>query len=304
MQRSSFKGIILLLMTALIWGVSFVAQSVGSDVIGPFTYNGIRTLMGGMLLTAFVLIRDISAGVSVKKIFNKKLLIRGIILGSIFTVASNVQQFAFSYSTAGKIAFITALYIFFVPIIGLFMKKKIHPLIWVCIFMAGIGLYLLSVKDGDFSRINTGDILALICGFCFAFHIIFIDRFASDSDGVKLSALQFLFAGSVTVILMFIFEKPALSGIEDAMVPLLYSGIMSCGVAYTFQIIGQKYTSPVVASLLMCLESVFAVLTGIVLLGEVMTLREAAGCLLMFTAVLLAQLSPVLSGRLKPRSSR
>ena len=290
MQRSSFKGIILLLMTALIWGVSFVAQSVGSDVIGPFTYNGIRTLMGGMLLTAFVLIRDISAGVSVKKIFNKKLLIRGIILGSIFTVASNVQQFAFSYSTAGKIAFITALYIFFVPIIGLFMKKKIHPLIWVCIFMAGIGLYLLSVKDGDFSRINTGDILALICGFCFAFHIIFIDRFASDSDGVKLSALQFLFAGSVTVILMFIFEKPALSGIEDAMVPLLYSGIMSCGVAYTFQIIGQKYTSPVVASLLMCLESVFAVIAAAILIKEIPSLREGIGCAVMFAAIILSQI--------------
>ena len=290
MQRSSFKGIILLLMTALIWGVSFVAQSVGSDVIGPFTYNGIRTLMGGMLLTAFVLIRDISAGVSVKKIFNKKLIIRGIILGSIFTVASNVQQFAFSDSTAGKIAFITALYIFFVPIIGLFMKKKIHPLIWVCIFMAGIGLYLLSVKDGDFSRINTGDILALICGFCFAFHIIFIDRFASDSDGVKLSALQFLIAGSVTVILMFIFEKPALSGIEDAMIPLLYSGIMSCGVAYTFQIIGQKYTSPVVASLLMCLESVFAVIAAAILLKEIPTPREGIGCAVMFTAIILSQI--------------
>ncbi|MBR2524638.1 MAG: DMT family transporter [Clostridiales bacterium] len=290
MQRSSFKGIILLLMTALIWGVSFVAQSVGSDVIGPFTYNGVRTLMGGMLLTVFVLIRDISAGVSVKKIFNKKLIIRGIILGSIFTVASNVQQFAFSDSTAGKIAFITALYIFFVPIIGLFMKKKIHPLIWVCIFMAGIGLYLLSVKDGDFSRINTGDILALICGFCFAFHIIFIDRFASDSDGVKLSALQFLFAGSVTVILMFIFEKPALSGIENAMVPLLYSGIMSCGVAYTFQIIGQKYTSPVVASLLMCLESVFAVIAAAILIKEIPSLREGIGCAVMFIAIILSQI--------------
>ena len=290
MQRSSFKGIILLLMTALIWGVSFVAQSVGSDVIGPFTYNGIRTLMGGMLLTAFVLIRDISAGVSLKKIFNKKLLIRGIILGSIFTVASNVQQFAFGYSTAGKIAFITALYIFFVPIIGLFMKKKIHPLIWVCIFMACIGLYLLSVKDGDFSRINAGDILALICGFCFAFHIIFIDRFASDSDGVKLSALQFLIAGSVTVILMFIFEKPTVSGIEDAMIPLLYSGIMSCGVAYTFQIIGQKYTSPVVASLLMCLESVFAVIAAAILLKEIPSPREGIGCAVMFTAIILSQI--------------
>ena len=289
MRQTRAKGIILLLITALIWGASFVAQSVGAEVIGPFTYNGIRTLMGGVVLILFIAVRDLIRKKSIKGIIDGDHFKKGLVLGIIFTVASNFQQFAFEHSTAGKIAFITALYIFFVPIIGIFMKKKVHPLTWVCVFASIAGLYLLSVKDGDLANINMGDVLALICALCFAVHIIFIDRYSEGSDGIKLSAIQFLIAGSITCVLMFVFEKPTMSGISDAAIPLLYSGIMSCGVAYTFQIVGQKYTNPVVASLLMSLESVFAVLSAALLLKEIPSLREGIGCVIMFAAIIASQ---------------
>lgn len=300
MRTTRPKGIVLLLITALIWGVSFVAQSVGSDVTGPFTYNGIRTLMGGVVLAVFIVIRDLIHKKDLRKILDRKHLVRGVILGLIFTVASNFQQFAFEYSTAGKIAFITALYIFFVPIIGTFMRKKVHPLIWLCVAASIAGLYLLSVKDGDLTNINIGDVLALICALCFAVHILFIDRYSDDFDGIKLSSIQFIIAGSITCILMFIFEKPTVAGISDAAIPLLYSGIMSCGVAYTFQIVGQKYTNPVVASLLMSLESVFAVLSAALLLQEIPSLREGIGCVIMFAAIIASQVIEFITKKPSP----
>ena len=277
MRQTNAKGIVLLLLTALIWGVSFVAQSVGAEVIGPFTYNGIRTLMGGVVLIIFVAVRTLIRKKTIKGLVDRDHLKKGIILGLIFTVASNFQQFAFEYSTAGKIAFITALYIFFVPIIGTLLRKKVHPLTWLCVAASIAGLYLLSVKDGDLTAINFGDVLALICALCFAVHIIFIDRYSEGSDGIRLSAVQFLC------------EKPTTAGISDAAIPLLYSGLMSCGVAYTFQIVGQKYTNPVVASLLMSLESVFAVLSAALLLKEIPSLREGVGCIIMFAAIIASQ---------------
>ena len=290
MQRSSPKGIILLLLTALIWGISFVAQSVGSESLEPFAYNGIRTMMGSIVLALVIVITELSRKHTLKQIVSRRLLIHGIIMGTVFAVASNLQQFAFADSSAGKIAFITALYIFFVPIISLFLGKKIHPAIWICVFVALIGLYLLSVKDGDFSNINKGDIFALLCAFFFAIHILLIDRFTAESEGIKLSCIQFGVAGIITLILMLIFEHPTISAVQQAAVPLLYSGIMSCGVAYTFQIIGQKYTNPVMASLLMCLESVFAVLAAAILIKEIPSLREGIGCAVIFIAIIASQI--------------
>jgi len=300
MRRSSPKGVILLLLTALIWGISFVAQSVGSESLQPFSYNGIRTLMGSVVLLILIVISELIKNRNLKQLFSRKLLIQGTVLGIVFTFASNFQQFAFLYSSAGKIAFITALYMFFVPVIGIFLNKKVHPATWLCVIAAVFGLYLLSVKDGDFADINMGDLLALICAFFFAIHILFIDRFAAESDGVKLSCLQFAVAGIITIILMFIFEHPTPAAIEDASIPLLYSGIMSCGVAYTLQIVGQKYTSPVVASLLMCLESVFAVLSAALLLKEIPSAREGIGCVIMFTAIIASQ---IIEFRTKPSSA-
>ena len=289
MQKSSPKGIILLLLTALIWGISFVAQSVGSESLEPFAYNGIRTMMGSIVLAIVILVLEISGKHTLKHIVNKKLLIQGTVLGIVFTVASNLQQFAFTDSSAGKIAFITALYIFFVPVISIFLKKKIHPATWICVLVAIIGLYLLSVKDGDFSNINKGDIFALACAFFFAIHILLIDRFTAESEGIKLSCIQFGVAGIMTLLLMVLFEHPTISAVQEAAIPLLYSGIMSCGVAYTFQIIGQKYTNPVMASLLMCLESVFAVLAAAILIKEIPSLREGIGCAIIFVAIIASQ---------------
>lgn len=290
MNQTKPKGIILLLITAFIWGLSFVAQSVGADKVEAFTYNGIRTLLGALFLAAFILVKELVSKGSLKSIADKKLLKNGLLLGVVFAIASNLQQFAFYYSTAGKIAFITALYIFFVPLIGIIFKRKFHPAIWLCVIAGIAGLYLLSVKDGDFISINKGDIYALACAFFFAIHIMLIDRVSSESDGIKLSCAQFTVAGTITVILMFFFEKPQISAISSASLPLLYSGLLSCGVAYTLQIIGQKYTNPVLASLLMCLESVFAVLSAAVLLKEIPTTREGIGCIIMFAAIIASQI--------------
>ena len=290
MQKSSPKGIIFLLLTAIIWGSSFVAQSVGAEVLEPFSYNGIRTVMGAIFLAVFIIIKELAQKHTLKGIIDRKLLIRGTILGLIFTFASNFQQFAFLDSSAGKIAFITAFYLFFVPLIGLFMRRHIHPLIWLCIFTAIFGLYLLSVKGGDFSNISRGDIFALICAFFFAIHILTVDKFVQESDGVKLSCVQFAVAGTITLILVSIFEHPTVSAVKSAAIPLLYSGIMSCGIAYTFQIVGQKHTNPITASLLMSLESVFAVLAAALILKEVPTLREGIGCIVIFASIIVSQI--------------
>ena len=289
MRKNDIKGIIILFLTAIIWGSSFVAQSVGMEKVQAFTFNGIRTLMGSLFLLVFILIRKI-----LKKegpLITPSLLKKSLILGLVFVFASNLQQYAFYYSTAGKIAFITALYMFFVPLIGIFTGRKSTLITWICVFVAIFGLYLLSVKGNDFRNINKGDLFALGCAFFFAIHILLVDRFVQEEDGIKLSCFQFFIAGSITLILMFIFEEPVPGDILLASKPLLYSGIMSCGVAYTFQILGQKYTSPVVASIIMSMESVFAVLSAVLFLHEGMSIRESLGCLIMFGAIIISQLS-------------
>lgn len=296
----------MLLLTALIWGSSFVAQSVGMEEVGAFTFNGIRTLMGAAVLLPFIIIRD---GVSSKKMsaeqliekksVDKKTLIYGVPLGIVFCAASNFQQFAFNYSSPGKIAFITALYMFFVPLFGIFLKKKVPALTWMCVVLGFIGLYFLCIDPSNIGAINKGDILSFICAVIFAVHILLIDKFAPHVDGIKLSCAQFAVSGIISCVLMFIFEAPEIVAIKSAMVPLLYSGIMSCGLAYTFQIVGQKYTEPTIASILMCMESVFAVLAAAVILHQLLTVREILGCVIMFAAIILAQLSEFITAAVK-----
>lgn len=297
--KTSFKGVIILLLTAFIWGVSFVSQSVGAESVEPFTFMGIRTFMGATILLPIVLIRDNLAKkkFTTQKQFvdfkrnNKKTIFYGIILGLFLGVATNFQQFAFNYSSAGKIAFITATYMFFVPIIGLFFRKKIPLVTWICIAFGFLGLFLLSFpQNNDFGNINKGDILALICALFFCGQILLIEKFAPLCDGIKLSCVQFYTSGIITLILMFIFETPNWQSIHTAAVPLLYSGIMSCGLAYTMQIIGQKYCEATIASLIMCMESVFAVLSAAILLHETLTPREIIGCVIMFLAILVSQI--------------
>ncbi len=297
---TSLKGVFILLITAFIWGTSFVAQSLGMEKIQAFTFNGIRSLMGGLFLLPVILIMEISkknkqntslAKYKRKNIFTKKALKYGVILGLIFCVASNFQQFAFYYSTAGKIAFITALYMFFVPIIGLFIKKSVPLLTWLCVAFGFVGLYFLSVTPDQLSNINKGDILALICAFFYAIHILCVEKFSREVDGVLLSCLQFFVGGTISIILMFIFETPVIKNILNAGQPLLYSGIMSCGIAYTLQIVGQKYTEATIASLLMCSESLFAVASSAIILNEYLTHREIIGCAIMLVAIILSQIS-------------
>ena len=293
MRKTKPQGVILLLITAIIWGSSFVAQSIGMQSIDAFTFTGIRTLLGMLFLLPFTLI--INKGFD----FKKETLKKGLILGIVFSIAQNFQQFAFYYSTSGKIAFITAFYMFFVPLISVvFLRKKIALLTWLSIFIGLIGLFLLCINPEELTNINLGDILALICAVFYAVQIMLIDKFLEDgTSGVQLSFMQFFVAAIISVIAMFIFEQPNIADIKTAAPSLLYSGIMSCGIAYTLQIVGQKHASPVVASLLMCLESVFAVITAAIILHENMLPRELAGCLIMFGAIILSQVSETLASK-------
>ena len=310
MQKTQFKGIFMLFLTAFIWGSSFVAQSVGMENIEAFTFNGIRTLFGAATLLPFILIRDIMnikkhgrPEKTVVKANTKKILIGGSFMGVALCVASNLQQYAFSYEdhSAGKIAFITAFYMFFVPLLGIVIGKRVPLLTWCCVAAGTIGLYFLCVGEEGFSAINKSDIVSLACSICDAVHILVIEKFASDTDAVKLAFTQFTVSGIITCIIMFITEQPSVDGINSSILPLLYSGIMSCGLAYTFQIIGQKYTESTIASLIMCLESVFGVICGAVILNEQLTSREIIGCIIMFAAIILSQFSETINMKIKAK---
>ena len=290
MRKTTPKGIIFLLITAIIWGSSFVAQEIGMKSIDAFTFTGIRTTLGALFLFPIVLILN--------KRFDlrKNTLLSGLVLGVIFSVAQNFQQFAFYYSTSGKIAFITAFYMFFVPLFSVFLGKKVKLLTWLSILFGLAGLFLLCINPSDLTAINLGDVLALICAVFYAVQIMTIDKLLEkDINGVQLSFMQFAVAAVISLVAMFVFEHPVIADIKTAAPSLLYSGIMSCGIAYTFQIVGQKHANPVVASLLMCMESVFAVIAAAVILHQGMSFREGAGCVIMFAAIILSQLSESLS---------
>ncbi len=292
MRKTTPKGIILLLITAIIWGSSFVAQEIGMKSIDAFTFTGIRTALGAIALLPVVLI--VNKGMDL----NRNTLVAGIVLGIVFSVAQNFQQFAFYYSTSGKIAFITAFYMFFVPLFSVFLGKKIKLLTWLSILMGLAGLFLLCINPSDMTKINLGDVLALICAVFYAIQIMLIDKLLEkDINGIQLSFMQFVVAALISIAAMFIFEKPVIADIKTAAPSLMYSGIMSCGIAYTLQIVGQKHANPVIASLLMCMESVFAVIAAALVLHQGMSLKEAAGCVIMFAAIIISQLSESLSRR-------
>lgn len=292
-QPVKLKNSLILLLTATIWGVAFVAQSVGMDYVGGFTFNMVRCIIGAVVLLPVIWFlnrgREHTEQTPQEKAAGKKtLIIGGVCCGIFLCLASNFQQFGIKYTTVGKAGFITACYIVIVPILGLFLKKKCSPFIWGAVVMALIGLYLLCIKDG-FS-IGKGDILVMICAVLFSFHILVIDYFSPKADGVKLSCIQFLVAGILSGIPAFLLEKPQLSSICAAWMPILYAGVMSCGVAYTLQIIGQKDMNPTVASLILSLESCISVLAGWIILGQSLSTREILGCIIMFGAIILAQL--------------
>ena len=288
MNMKNLKGNLMLLLTAFIWGIAFVAQSVGMDYVGPYTFNAVRFLLGGIVLIPCIFILNkLNKNEDEEKNDNKKLIIGGIVCGFFLFAASTFQQLGIMYTSVGKAGIITALYIILVPIIGIPLKRKASGIIWISAVIAVIGMYLLCVNEG-FS-ISFGDVLVLICALLFSGHILAVDYFSPYVNGVKLSCIQFFTCGILSGILMFIFEEPTIEGIVGARIPILFSGIMSCGVAYTLQILGQQNTNPFIASLLMSLESVFAVLAGWVLLGQALSVKETIGCILMFTAIIMAQ---------------
>lgn len=310
MKKTQLKGVLILLLTAFIWGSSFAAQSIGMENVPAFTFNGIRTLMGAAVLLPYILIRDAVQNkklspdqIRQKKLENKKILLPGAILGVILCVAGNLQQAAFPYTSSGKIAFITAFYMIFVPVFGLVIGKRVQWPTWICVLLGIAGLYCLCIGPNGFTGVNKGDLLSFFCSMGFAVHILAIEKFIGRGDAIRMSCVQFLVSGTITVILMFIFERPDPSAIRAAILPLLYSGVLSCGLAYTFQIVGQKYTESTVASLLMCMESVFGVLTGAVVLHERLTGVEIIGCVVMFAAMILSQFSGQIVSGLRRRGS-
>ena len=304
-QQITLKNSLLLLLAAIIWGIAFVAQSVGMKYVGGFTFNAVRSLIGAVVLIPLIFIlkkrnspsdsaskasgRSDTSSNTVSNMQEKKtLIIGGIACGICLCLASNFQQFGIKYTTVGKAGFITACYIVIVPVIGLFMKKKCSPMIWLSVLLAVVGLYLLCINE-QFS-IGYGDILVFVCAILFSVHILIVDYFSPKVDGVKMSCIQFLVCGLLSGIAMLFAEQPQLSAVLLAWKPIAYAGIMSCGVGYTLQIVGQKGMDPTIASLILSLESCISVLAGWLLLGQTLSIREGLGCVAMFAAIILAQL--------------
>lgn len=289
----NFKGSLMLLITSLIWGTAFVAQSEGMNYVEPFTYNAMRTLLGGVVLIPVIILfrfLDKRNGKEKANFSLKNTVTGGICCGIVLFIASSFQQSGIAQTTAGKAGFVTALYIVIVPLIGIFLHKKMPLRMWLFIAIALAGFWLLCIKQDI--GISSGDLLVFFGAIFFAVHITVIDFFnEKNTDGVLMSCIQFFTAGLLMLICMFIFEKPAVSNIVGAGGTILYAGIMSCGVAYTLQILGQKHTNPTLATMLMSLESVFAALSGWLILGEKLSIKEFFGCVLIFAAVILAQLA-------------
>lgn len=296
-KKKNVEHSLLLFLAAAIWGVAFVAQSVGMEYVGPLTFNASRFLLGGLVLIPFILYRERKGkeppaltSPEEKRKQRKITVAGGLCCGAAICAASLFQQYGIQYTTVGKAGFITALYIIIVPIMGLFLRKKAPGTVWLGAVIAAAGLYLLCVKESV--SINLGDILIFICAVLFSVHILVIDYFAPKADGVKLSCIQFLFSGVVCTAAAVLIERPGLTQICQGWLPILYAGVLSCGVAYTLQIVGQKDMDPTVASLILSLESVISVLAGWILLGQALQPRELFGCVLVFAAVILVQLKP------------
>ncbi|MBQ8798105.1 MAG: DMT family transporter [Lachnospiraceae bacterium] len=302
------RGNLLLLLAALIWGFSFVAQSEGMKYIGPFAFIGIRSMLAGVSLAAFIAVRELrkktknigkkhgdpmstatmTEATEKKGQEKKNLVLGGCCCGIILFAATMLQQIGIMHNNEpGKAGFITALYLIFVPLTGIFVRKKVGRKVWIAVALAVCGMYLLCIKGG--LHMAVGDLYLLGCAFVFTAHILVIDFFSPKVDGVAMSCIQFLLCGVLGMTGMFLTEQVELVHILEAWLPLVFSGVFSGGVAYTLQIVAQKDTEPATASLLMSLESVFAVLGEWIILGEVLTEREFLGCALMFAGIILSQ---------------
>ena len=307
MNRKSLRGSLLLLLGSVIWGAAFVAQRVGMDHMGPFTFNGVRMLLAWLVMIPVTVFFEKKSKSSPDYVAPdpKEQRLSGLLCGGLLFAASSLQQIGLVTTSAGKAGFITALYVVLVPVAAwLLFRKNPGRIIWMGVALAVVALWLLCMPAEGFT-LQSGDLWVLGCAVCFTFQILCVDHYAPRVSNVKLARDEFLVTGGLSMLIALLTETITAEGLREALIPILYAGIMSGAIGYTLQVLGQRDTDPTVASLLMCLEAVFAVLTGVIILGEKMTAREAAGCVLMFTAVILAQLSPVISSiRRNGRSHR
>ncbi len=306
-NKKQLGASLLLTLGAFIWGSAFVAQSEALDILGQFTFLASRSFLGVLTLIPVAIIfykKGKKSGVGehgeYKSFFSKDLILSGALCGMLLFTASFLQQVGIVSSGVGKSGFLTTLYILVVPIFGLFLKRKIKPIIGFSIALGLLGMYFLCVSET--SALNFGDIMLILCAVCFAIHIMVIDHFVKKVDGVRLSMLQFFVCGVLSLIAALIFETIDFNLLKDAFVSIFYAGVLSSGVAYTLQIIAQKNLNPTVACLIMSLESVFAALSGAVF-GERLTGNEIFGCVLVFIATILAQL-PIENIKIKKPSSK
>lgn len=291
MNKFVLRQSALLLLAAIIWGVAFVAQSVGMEYVGPFTFLASRSVIGALVLIPYIMLR---AGRTEKlkseQTVNGKLLLKGgVCCGCLLFIASILQQIGIMYTTVGKSGFITAMYIIIVPILSIFLKKKAGIKVWIGVVLAVVGLYFLCMTSGSII-LQKGDVLIFLCAVIFSFQILAVDYFAPQVDGVKLACAQFAICGLLSGMGMFLFEMPTMEAVLEAWLPILYAGVLSTGVAYTLQIVGQRGMNPTVASLLMSMESVISVIAGWAILNQTLSGRELLGCVLMFGAIILVQL--------------
>ena len=299
MKKQTITGMLLLFLASIVWGVAFVAQSVGTNHLNAFAFNCIRNAIGVVVLLPVLFVtrtmskrRLANSAATTSKIpplFSKDLLSGGTLCGVALFIASNFQQLGIEHSTVGKSAFITTLYIVFVPIMGIFLKKRVSLQVWISVALAMVGLFLLCMKNEVFV-LELGDIYLILCAFFFTIQILCVDHFVHKVDGIALSIMQFLVTAVLSGVGMIFADLPSWSDIVNAAIPLLYAGAISSGVGYTLQIVGQKMLPSTVASLIMSLESVMAALAGWLILNEVLSEKELFGCILVFAAVILTQL--------------
>ncbi len=288
-RRPKLFGNALLLLAALIWGLAFVAQRVGMDHIGPYTFTAARSILATFVVGLFYALEPKKAEDKDSNLRKHDTVLGGLLCGVILAAASTLQQVGLVHTSAGKAGFITAMYMLLVPVFNLVIFRKRSPyLVWVAVLVGIVGMYLMCIKDGF--RLDQGDAYVAACAVFYCFHILCADRYTEHGDPIGISAIQFATTAVITTIIAFIVETPSWTQVVSAAIPILYCGIMSSGVAFTFQILGQKYSEPATASILMSMESVFAMIAGIIILGERLSTREAIGCVVMFAAVIMVQL--------------
>lgn len=293
MDRRAIRGSLLLLLGTVIWGTAFAAQRAGMSHMQPMSFSGVRMLLAALVMIPVAMYSEKRAAGEGKKTDPALQRKAGIICGLLLFAATACQQIGIADTDAGKAGFLTALYVVLVPVAGLvFFRKNPGKVIWIGVGLALVALYLLCVPEDGY-RIEKGDLLLIACAMCFTAQILFVDRYAPRVNAAALARDEFLVTGGLSLLIALFTETITLDGIRAAVIPILYTGLLSGAAGYTIQIVGQRHVNPTLASLIMCLESVFAVIGGAVALGETMSGREAAGCVLMFTAVILAQLSPL-----------